>query len=160
MRMMKSLLQTVAITMILATSCIVAQAESLKPISEYLHLPEDRRDKAYPFVRCIGLFQAVFRYGGANFSDEDALKTEMGNQAMGLIALMLRLDRYADVSPDDLAEQIGKEVEDTTVVYHDRMATNYTLTGEAYGSDATILDDFNTCRDMAAASLDRVQNLE
>jgi hypothetical protein len=118
-------------------------AAAASGLSEYLLLPEDRRDKAYPFVRCIGLFQGVYRYGGANFSEEDAVRTQLGNEAMGLIALILRQEKHTEIGPDDLATQIGKEVEDLSVMYFERMTNNYTLTGEAWGSDATIIEDFD-----------------
>lgn len=156
---MKKLFQTVLVTLLLLPTVSAAQAPDLRSISEYLLLPEDRRDKAYPFVRCIGLFQGVYRYGGVNFSEEDAVRTQLGNEAMGLIALILSQEKHAEIGPDDLATQIGKEVEDLSAMYFERMTNNYNLTGEAWGSDLTIIDDFETCGPVAQYSLDKLSDM-
>lgn len=156
---MKKLFQTALVTLLLLPTVSVAQAPDIRSISEYLLLPEDRRDKAYPFVRCIGLFQGVFRYGGANFTETDAVRTQLGNEAMGLIALILRLEKHAEIGSDDLATQIGKEVEDLSVMYFERITNNYNLTGEAWGSDPTIIDDLETCGPIAQQSLDMLSDM-
>ena len=151
---MKKLFQAAAVALMLVPSVGLAQAPDLRPISEYLQLPEERRDAAYPFLRCIGLFQGLFRYGSANFTEEQALRTQISNEAMGLVAFTLRQDRHPDFSVDVLASQIGTEVEDLTTVYFERMSKNYSLTGEAYGSDQTVSDDFETCGQIAQYSVD------
>jgi len=152
-----SLLKAITLSLMLP-SAVHAQAPDLRPISEYLQLSADRSDAAYPFLRCVGLFQGFFRYGGANVSDEDATRAQIGNEAMGLVALYLRQEKHPNFDINDLASQLGSEIENATQIYQDRMTRNYSLTGEAYGSDATIIDDFETCATIVQQSIDTVFN--
>lgn len=151
--------QSALIALTLAPAAVVAQAPELRPISEYLLLPADRRDSAYPILRCIGLFQGMFRYGGANFSEEDALRTQLSNEAMGLVALLLRQEKYPEADINELAGQIGMEIDSLSAVYSERMKSNFSLTGEAWGSDAIVGDDFETCGPIAQESVDFASKL-
>lgn len=152
---MKAGLLTLAIVTLMP-SMGFSQAPGLRTISEYLTLPEENRDTAYPFLRCIGLFQGVYRYGGANFTEEEALRTSFSVEAMGFVSLALRQQRHPENDLDQLATQIGLEIEDMTMMYTDRLRTNYNLTGEAWGSDTVVLDDFDTCAVIAQDSVDAV----
>lgn len=98
----------------------------------------------------------MFRYGGANFSDEQTHRTQVGNESMGLLALLIRQQKHPEIDVDDLATQIGVEIEAISVVYNERMTRNFSLTGEAWGSDTVILDDFETCGPIVQYAVDLV----
>ena len=142
----------------LATIPIASGAQELRPLSEYQNLPEYRQDQAYPYVRCIGLFQGFFRYGGANVSDDDTARAQMGNEAMGLIAVLFRQQKHPDFGLEIISAQLGKEIEEVTQVYFNRMTQNYYLTGEAFGSDVVVTNDFETCGVIVQAAVTAVQN--
>lgn len=146
---------TVALLLVPTGGC----AQDLRPISEYLSLPEARREAAYPILRCMGLFRGTFYYGGVNFSEEDTRRTQQSIESMGLIALLLRQEKHPEIDLAELASQIGKEVEGMSVIYSDRMKKNFSLTGEAWGSDATIMGDFKTCGPIAQKSVDSVSKM-
>lgn len=151
--MLKSI-SNVACASILMQSMAFAQDASLRPISEYMKLPQESRDNAYPFLRCIGLFRGVFAYGGASFSDELADQTQKGNEAMTLVAFKFRGQKHPDVSPDDLVPQMTKEIDELTNMYAERFSRNYTLTGEAWGADPVVSNDFETCGAIAQMAVD------
>ncbi len=154
---MRKLFQSSAFALMLLPSGGFAQ--ELKPISEYLSLPEVRREPAYHILRCMGLFRGMFYYGGVNFSEEVTLRNQLSIDSMGLLALLLRQDKYPEIVLNELASQIGKEVEEISVIYSERMKKNYSLTGEAWGSDVTIIDDFETCGPIAQQSVDTVSKI-
>lgn len=108
-----------------------AQDTTLRPLAEYLQLPDNRKEQAYPFVRCTGLFRGIFRYGGATFSDEVTASTQEGNEAMMLVAFRYRLSKGSGQAPEKLVAQMGKEIEAIEVLYANRMQSNYNRTGEA-----------------------------
>lgn len=145
-----------ALALIMPTG-VAAQVPDLSPISEYLKLPADSRDEAYPLLRCIGLFQGAFRYGGASFSEEQTLRAQLANESMGLVALMTRQGKHPEIEVAYLATQIGKEIKAITVVYEERMTANYTLTGEAW--DATMTDDIETCGPIVQSAIDKAMSL-
>ena len=150
--------QKLILTIILASIPLTSSAQELRPLSEYLSLPADRQDQAYPYLRCIGLFQGFYRYGGANLSDDDATRTQLANEAMGLIALLFRQQKHPNFSLDNISAQLGKEIEDVTQVYHQRMTQNYNMTGEAFGSDSVIGDDFEACGGLAQDAVTAISN--
>jgi len=150
--------QNLIFSAILASIPLTSSAQELRPLSEYLSLPADRQDQAYPYLRCIGLFQGFYRYGGANLSDEDVTRTQLANEAMGLIALLFRQQKNPNFNLEKISAQLGKEIEDITHVYHQRMTLNYNMTGEAFGSDAVIGDDFETCGGFAQDAVTAISN--
>lgn len=78
---------------------------------------------------------------------------------MGLVALLVRQAKHPKIDINDLATQIGIEIENITVTYEERMKNNYTLTGEAWGADVVILDDFETCAPFAQYAVDKAGEL-
>lgn len=154
---MRTLFQSSAVALLMLPTGAVAQ--DLRPISEYLLLPEDRKESTYPILRCMGLFRGMFYYGGMNFSEQETLRTQLSIESMGLNALFLRQEKHPEMNLNQLATQIGKEVEDMTVIYSERMKSNFSSTGEAWGSDATIIGDFEACGPIAQQSVDRVSKM-
>lgn len=154
---MRKPLQTAAVALLMVPTGAVAQ--DIRPILEYLLLPEGRREAAYPILRCMGLFRGMFYYGGVNFSEEETLRTQLSIKSMGLNALFLRQEKHPEMDLNELATQIGSEVEDMSVIYSERMKRNFSLSGEAWGSDTTIIDDFEACGPIAQSSVDFVSKI-
>ncbi len=73
---------------------------------------------------------------------------------MALVALLSRQEKHPKTDQEDLATQIGNEIEDLSTMYFERISKNYTLTGEAWGSDQVVMDDFTTCGPIIQMSLD------
>lgn len=153
--MNKKLLLTTTICCVFSLQAI-AQSSELRPLAEYLQLPRDRKEEAYPFIRCVGLFRGVFRYGGSNFSEEEVSQTKATNAAMALVAYRYRTNKNPTISENDVVSQIGFEIENIEREYSNRMDRNFTLTGEAWGSDETISSDLEICGEIARIAVSAV----
>jgi hypothetical protein len=155
---MLRLIEGALVIVLIIPTAIIAQDTSFRSLSDYMQLPDDRRDAAYPFIRCTGLFRGLFRYGGASFSDEVMQRTQLGNDAMMYVAFTLRKEKHPEWKDEDIAKQMGSEIENIEFIYAERMEKNYSLTGEAYGSDEVITIDFELCGDVVQLSIDAVRN--
>lgn len=134
----------------------IAQDTELRPLAEYLQLPKDRKEEAYPFIRCVGLFRGIFRYGGASFSEEEANQTQSANAAMTLVAYKYRTNKHPSISGEDVVAQIGFEIENIELAYSNRMHQNFARTGEAWGADETIKSDLGICGEISRIAVDAV----
>lgn len=157
--MAKPIMTLLAAALALSPISAGAQGDDLRPISEYLTLPEDRKDAAYPILRCVGLFVGVYRYGGSKFSDEENQRSKEASVAMSYVALLIRQRKHPETPVDALASQIGVETEALSTMYKERFEKNYSMTGEAWGSDAIINDDFGTCGPIAQEAVDITSGL-
>lgn len=147
--------------LITAISCswglhAIAQDSEIRPLTEYLQLPQDRKEEAYPFIRCVGLFRGIFRYGGASFSEEEAYRTQTASAAMTLVAFGYRTNKHPSISGEDVASQIGFEIENIELAYSNRMEQNFARTGEAWGADETIQSDLRICGEISRIAVDAV----
>lgn len=132
------------------SSLAPVHAQELRPLSEYAALPQERQSMSYFGVRCAGLYQGIWDYGGAS------LPSGMGETTQSSITILMRwaavqrlqtqLDRTGAL-PDASAvsEQVMKEVILIADRYLARIEQNYTTTGEAWGSDTLIQSDMSLC---------------
>src|ERR1044071_4440742 len=74
------------------SAAIDARAQSdLIPLQQYLDLPADRRNPAYPFIRCAGLHSGLLAYGGANFLPENVRQAENTVSLLVKVAVLVRV---------------------------------------------------------------------
>ena len=116
---------------------------------QYLDLPADRRNPAYPFIRCAGLHSGLLAYGGANFLPENVRQAENTVSLLVKVAVLVRV-RLEGGTVEAVSQDVMSSVSIVSDLYAQRARNNYARIGEAFGSDPLIRGDLELCKEVAS----------
>jgi hypothetical protein len=127
-----------------------ASSAEMLSLQDWLKKPNEQQEPSYPFVRCAGLYFALFTYVGSERLGQDASRNYQATiVSLSLVAMKARsIKRGGNVAAYE--DEVERDRLAIAEIYSARMHQNYVTSGQAFSEDSVLRQDFAICKELAS----------